>query len=80
MISNHLRRRRSNEEGISPARVAQRALEAANGGAPLADRERKMLALVQKQDRLLYLCFYLLLNLAEDVSIERKMERKNIVV
>ena len=32
------------------------------------------------QDRLLYLCFYLLLNLAEDVGVEKKMKKKNIVV
>lgn len=65
---------------MTPVLVAQRALEAANGGAPLGDRERKLLALVQKQDRLLYLCLYLLLNLAEDTAVERKMEKKNIVV
>ena len=31
---------------------------------------------MQKQDRLLYICFYILLNLAEDVSVERKMKKK----
>jgi DUF1009 family protein len=39
-----------------------------------------MLGLVQKQDRLLYAAFYLLLNLAEDVSVERKMKKKNVTV
>lgn len=39
-------------------------------------REKKLLALIQKQDRLLYLCFYMLLNLAEDVGVEKKMRRK----
>eukprot|EP00798_Chlamydomonas_sp_ICE-L_P013630 gene13630-19508_t len=34
----------------------------------------------EKQDRLLYICFYMLLNLAEDVNIERKMKKKNIAV
>lgn len=34
------------------------------------------MALIQKQDRLLYLCFYMLLNLAEDVGVERKMKKK----
>jgi Kinesin-associated protein (KAP) len=43
-------------------------------------REKKMLGLIQKQDRLLYICFYLLLNVAEDVNIERKMKKKNITV
>lgn len=35
-----------------------------------------MLAVSQKQDRLLYLCAYLLLNLSEDPDIERKMQKK----
>jgi hypothetical protein len=39
-------------------------------------REKKLLALIQKQDRLLYLCFYMLLNLAEDVGVEKKMRKK----
>uniref|UniRef100_A0A7S0RCX9 Kinesin-associated protein n=1 Tax=Chlamydomonas leiostraca TaxID=1034604 RepID=A0A7S0RCX9_9CHLO len=71
---------RAAEEGISPAMVAQKALDAASGAVQLNDREKKLLALIQKQDRLLYLCFYMLLNLAEDVGVERKMKKKNIVV
>ena len=35
-----------------------------------------MLAVTQKQDKLLYLCAYLLLNLSEDPDIERKMQKK----
>jgi hypothetical protein len=42
----------------------------------LPRRERKLLGLIQKQDRLLYLCFYMLLNLAEDVGVEKKMRKK----
>mmetsp|Transcript_6170 Transcript_6170/g.13429 ORF Transcript_6170/g.13429 Transcript_6170/m.13429 type:complete len:806 (-) Transcript_6170:755-3172(-) len=71
---------RAAEEGISPAMVAQKALDAATGAVQLHDREKKLLALIQKQDRLLYICFYMLLNLAEDVGVERKMKKKNIVV
>mmetsp|Transcript_18844 Transcript_18844/g.45016 ORF Transcript_18844/g.45016 Transcript_18844/m.45016 type:complete len:791 (+) Transcript_18844:200-2572(+) len=71
---------RAQEEGISPGMVAQRAMEARMGKVTLSERERKMLGLVQKQDRLLYVAFYLLLNLAEDVAVERKMKKKNIVV
>jgi hypothetical protein len=47
-----------------------------NTAAITCCREKKMLGLIQKQDRLLYICFYLLLNLAEDVSIEKKMKKK----
>jgi hypothetical protein len=71
---------RASEEGISPAMVAQKALDASTGQVQLQEREKKLLALIQKQDRLLYLCFYLLLNLSEDVGIEKKMKKKNIVV
>lgn len=39
-------------------------------------REKKLLSLIQKQDRLLYLTFYMLLNLSEDVGVERKMKKK----
>lgn len=41
-----------------------------------SDKERRLLAVSQKQDRLLYLCAYLLLNLSEDPDIERKMQKK----
>ena len=34
---------------------------------------------IKKQDRLLYLCFYLLLNLAEDMNMERMLCRNNLV-
>ncbi|KAJ9510745.1 hypothetical protein QJQ45_027637 [Haematococcus lacustris] len=45
-----------------------------------SSRERKLLTLIQKQDRLLYLCLYMLLNLSEDVGVEKKMKKKNVVV
>ena len=54
-------------------------VEATDGTAVLTDKERKLISIIQKQDRLLYLCFYMLLNLAEDVTVERKMRKKNIV-
>ena len=70
---------RANDEGISPAEIAQKVMEAANGAVQLTERERKLIGIIQKQDRMLYLCFYMLLNLAEDVSVERKMKKKSIV-
>ncbi len=43
------------------------------------DRERKMTKhLIRKQDKLLFVCFHILLNLAEDVTIEKKMVKKSI--
>ncbi|KAJ9509067.1 hypothetical protein QJQ45_001546 [Haematococcus lacustris] len=49
-------------------------------GLAILDLERKLLTLIQKQDRLLYLCLYMLLNLSEDVGVEKKMKKKNVVV
>jgi hypothetical protein len=36
-------------------------------------------AATRKQDRLFYVCFYLLLNISEDPAVERKMKKRNIV-
>ena len=54
-------------------------MEASNGNVTLSDRERKLILIIQKQDRMLYLCFYMLINLAEDIGVERKMRKKHIV-
>lgn len=35
---------------------------------------------LEKQERLLFVCFYILLNLAEDTSIEVKMKKRKIVI
>lgn len=50
------------------------AAKEASGAA--SEKEQRLLAASQKQDRLLYLCAYLLLNLSEDSDIERKMQKK----
>lgn len=54
--------------------MAAAAQKDAEGTA--SDKEQRFLASVQKQDRLLYLCAYLLLNLSEDAEIERKMQKR----
>lgn len=54
-------------------------MESQTGVTELSTKERKLITIIQKQDRLLYMCFYLLLNLAEDSAVERKMKRKGIV-
>ncbi|KAJ3286978.1 Kinesin-associated protein 3 [Rhizoclosmatium sp. JEL0117] len=45
----------------------------------LEKEHRKFQAMIRKQDQLLFVCFHLLLNLAEDLSIEVKMVRRDIV-
>ena len=42
----------------------------------LSEPERRLVAVQQRQDRLLYIACYLLLNLAEDVFVEVKMKKK----
>ena len=43
-------------------------------GAIDLDRERyKARLIVEKQEKLLFVCFHVLLNLAEDMAIEKKM-------
>ena len=39
---------------------------------------RRLATAGRKQDRLLYVSFYMLLNLSEDPSVERKMKKRNI--
>lgn len=41
--------------------------------------ERKLTAMIKKQERVLFVAFHLLLNLAEDLQIERKMMKRNII-
>jgi hypothetical protein len=40
---------------------------------------QKNRALTRKQDKLLFVGFYILLNLAEDLTVERKMVRKQLI-
>ena len=54
--------------------LAAAAAKEASGCA--SESERRLVAVSGKQDRLLYLCAYLLLNLSEDPDIERKMQKK----
>lgn len=43
------------------------------------EREQKKLrATEKKQDKLLFVCFHVLMNLAEDITIERKMKKRKI--
>ncbi|XP_044750757.1 kinesin-associated protein 3 [Coccinella septempunctata] len=44
-----------------------------------AERAKRYRTLIKKQENLLRICFYLLLNIAEDESIEEKMTKRNIV-
>jgi hypothetical protein len=51
-------------------------LKAQERGAAAAKKNAKYF---QKQERLLFVCFYILLNLAEDTAIELKMKSRNII-
>jgi hypothetical protein len=41
--------------------------------------KEKLAAMLQKQEKLLYVCFHILLNLAENIEIEVKMKEKKII-
>ena len=40
---------------------------------------KKFEIMIKKQDKILCLCFQVLLNLADDVQIERKMRKRKVV-
>mmetsp|Transcript_17910 Transcript_17910/g.12881 ORF Transcript_17910/g.12881 Transcript_17910/m.12881 type:complete len:102 (+) Transcript_17910:441-746(+) len=42
--------------------------------------EKKLAIMVRKQEKVLFVAFHLLLNLAEDLQIERKMKNRQIIV
>lgn len=54
-------------------------MEAQNGDKPIPKEQEHLINQIKKQDRLLYLCFYLLLNLAEDMNTERMLCQHNLV-
>lgn len=41
--------------------------------------EKKLAVMVKKQEKVLFVAFHLLLNLAEDLQIERKMKNRQII-
>jgi len=41
--------------------------------------EQKLGVMVKKQEKVLFVAFHLLLNLAEDLQIERKMKNRRII-
>ena len=41
--------------------------------------EKKLAVMVKKQEKVLFVAFHLLLNLAEDLQIERKMRNRQII-
>ena len=45
----------------------------------LKKRIKKMRSMTRKQDKLLTVCFHILLNLAEDTKVEKKMKKRKII-
>ena len=43
------------------------------------DSELKFIVFLHKQEKLLYICFYILLHLSEDIAIEKLMVKNGIV-
>merc|ERR1719230_1147831 len=63
----HTLREREREQASAPA------------AAPDKMAEKRHRLVLRKQEKLLYVCFHVLLNLAEEPDIERKMAKKGIV-
>ena len=47
-------------------------------GEQLEKETKKLKITEKKQDKLLYVCFHVLLNMAEDINVERKMKKRGI--
>ena len=45
----------------------------------LRKEERKLVTMIKKQEKVLFVSFHLLLNLAEDLQIERKMKNRQVI-
>jgi hypothetical protein len=45
----------------------------------MTKEEKKLAVMVKKQEKVLFVAFHLLLNLAEDLQIERKMKNRGII-
>lgn len=45
----------------------------------LRKEEKKLAIMIKKQEKVLFVAFHLLLNLAEDLQIERKMKNRQII-
>ena len=60
-------------------RAHERAQQGGGGGPEDKEREKRHRLTLRKQEKLLYVCFHVLLNLAEEPDIERKMAKKGIV-
>ena len=67
------------QEGGSIALLTSKAWAKKQNGGVLSDKQERVLNIIFKQDRFFYITFYLLLNISEDVSIEKKMRKRSIV-
>ena len=77
-LSSAKRGEKMNQDGTRPTRddIQQNLERIKKERDKEAKRERKT---QKKQDKLLFVAFYILLNLAEDVAVERKMLKKQLL-
>ena len=67
------------QEGGSVGLLASKAAAARMNGSALSEKQDRLLSVIAKQDRFFYITFYLLLNMSENVNIEKKMRKRSIV-
>ena len=77
-LSTAKRGEKLNQDGTRPTRddIQQNLEKIKKEREKEAKREKKT---QKKQDKLLFVAFYILLNLAEDVAVERKMLKKQLL-
>lgn len=67
------------QEGGSIALLTSKAWAKKGSGGTLSEKQERVLNIIYKQDRFFFITFYLLLNISEDVSIEKKMRKRSVV-
>jgi len=72
-------RTRGSKENSEPGREGSNNKHTTNGATQLVEESPKDRALSRRQDRLLFVALHVLINLAEDVSVERKMVKRELV-
>jgi hypothetical protein len=76
MLEQDIRDLKANKNNLDPADVQQQLDKIKKTKEKDALNSKR---LQRKQDKLLFVAFYILLNLAEDVGVEKKMIKKNLV-
>ncbi len=86
LLSLSLSLLRQNKIGVAALQIVDLELKRYDMKIAEADQKRgdlevkrKFYAYLKRQDRLLFVCFYILFNLSEDIAIELKMKARKLI-